>query len=190
MTMRDYLESSVGILKDEDWFLIENIIETKKYPRSEFMLSEGERCRTIWYLSEGSVRYFEIIKGREVTTHFFTAPAFFTAYHSLITGSVSDLYIITNETCRIQAFAYSKLFELYDKSHKIERIGRVMAELQFIAEFDRRRKHLSYDAAEHYAYIESNRPDILQRFQQKDIASYLGITPESLSRLRKYRYEK
>ena len=83
-----------------------------------------------------------------------------------------------------------QLHELYRNRHALEHIGRVMAEMQFMMEFDRRRMHLNMDALQRYEHLERTQPEVFQRFQLKDIATYLGITPVSLSRLRKYRFGK
>ncbi len=133
---------------------------------------------------------FENMDGTEKTTHFFIAPTMFTMYHSLITATPSEVSIKAEENCSLQAIPHAQLTKLYDQSHQLERIGRIMAEFQFVGEFNRRRLHLNMDALQRYEYLEQHQPEVFQRFQLKDIATYLGITPVSLSRLRKYRSQK
>ncbi len=188
--MRAYLENIAGRLDQESWDMLESIILKETVGKGNFLLTSGKVCRNIWYMGEGAVRMFEYRDGEEQTTHFFISPAMFTTYHSLITGAPSELAVKAEEDCVLEVLPYEKLKALYDKSHALERIGRIMAEYQFIAEFNRRRMHLNMDALGRYEKLESEQPEVFHRFQLKDIATYLGITPVSLSRLRKYRFNK
>jgi CRP-like cAMP-binding protein len=188
--LRSYLEQIAGKIPDRDWNLLEEIIQPMEYPGNQHLIEEGKICRHIWFLEKGALRMFEYMDGNEKTTHFFLAPTMFTMYHSLITSTPSEVSIKTEEDCILQALPYAQLIKLYDQSHRLERIGRIMAEFQFVGEFNRRRLHLNMDALQRYEYLEQNQPEVFQRFQLKDIATYLGITPVSLSRLRKYRSQK
>ena len=188
--MRAYLQHITGRLSDEEWSLIDGIVQHHSISKGAFLLEEGKACQSIWFLEEGAVRMYELKDGNENTTHFFVAPSFFTVYHSLLTGSPSELFIKAEEDCSLQILPYPALSALYRQSHALEHIGRIMAELNFIAEFNRRRMHLNMDALQRYEQLEAQQPEVFQRFQLKDIATYLGITPVSLSRLRRYRTKK
>jgi len=188
--LRPYLEQIAGRMPDKDWEVLRSILRPSEVLKGRFLLEEGMRCGEIWFLVEGAVRYFENVDGEHRTTHFFTAPAMFTSYHSLISGAPSEVNILAEAECRILSLPYDRLKEGYDQSHVLERIGRIMAEYQFIAEFNRRRMLLHMDALERYEKLEEEHPEVFQHFQLKDIATYLGITPVSLSRLRKYRAER
>ncbi len=188
--MRNYLDQTTGKLSDEDWAFIQSIIRRQKVAKNELILEEGKTCQNIWFLEQGAVRMFELQDGTENTTHFFLAPTFFTVYHSLLTATPSELFIKAEEDCILQTLPYKALSALYQQSHALERIGRIMAEINFMAEFDRRRMHLNMDALQRYEQLEARQPEVFQRFQLKDIATYLGITPVSLSRLRRYRSKK
>lgn len=189
--MKTYLEKITGKpISEEGWALLSGIRSFQEAKKGELLISEGSRCNQIWYLAEGAVRFHENVNGEYRTTHFFVSPAMFTTYHSLITGAPSELNMEVVEDAKLEVLPYDKLKALYDTSHELERIGRIMAEYQFIAEFDRRRMLLNMDALERYEFLEANQPEVFQHFQLKDIATFLGITPVSLSRLRKYRSER
>ena len=189
--MRQYIENIIGRnLPDSDWALLSDIIERKEITKGELLLKEGQRCHDIWYLKEGAVRYYENINGEYRTTHFFIAPAMFTVYHSLLSDEPSELAIEATADLKLEVLPYSLLKQLYDQSHVLERVGRIMAEYQFINELNRRRMLLNMDALERYEFLEANQPEVFQQYQLKDIATYIGITPVSLSRLRKYRMER
>jgi hypothetical protein len=108
----------------------------------------------------------------------------FIDYHSVLTKSPSEIGFRAEENCFIQQMAYDRLLALFDKSHYLERLARLMAERQFVKEFALRRQLLNFDALERYEYLIETQPYIFQRFALKDIASFIGITPVSLSRLR------
>lgn len=189
--MREYIEKIIGRdLPDSDWVLLSEIIKEKEITKGQLLLKEEQRCNDIWYLKEGAVRFYENVNGEYRTTHFFLAPSMFTVYHSLLTDEPSELAIEATTDLVLETLPYSLLKKLYDESHVLERVGRIMAEYQFINELNRRRMLLHMDALERYEFLESNQPEVFQQYQLKDIATYIGITPVSLSRLRKYRLNR
>ena len=189
--MRKYIENIIGKkLNDNHWRLLLEITEFLQLPKGQLLLKEGQRCNHIWYLKKGAVRFYENVNGEFQTTHFFIAPSMFTVYHSLITATPSEINVEATTDLVLEALPYSHLRKLYDESHALERVGRIMAEYQFISEFNRRRMLLNMDALERYEFLEASQPEVFQLFQLKDIATYIGITPVSLSRLRKYRFER
>ena len=149
------------------------------------ILSIGKHCRHLWFMSKGAVRAFELNDGIEKSNYFFTDYSLFIDYYSIATKKPSELCFIAEEDCEILAMNYADMLALYNQSQLLERIGRIMAERQFVIEFELRRMFLNMDAFERYEYLKANRPEIFMRFALKDISSFIGITPVSLSRLRK-----
>jgi len=185
--MRAYIEHIAGKLPDEDWQRYEQQLQVTEAKRGEIILGFDMPCTTIWHMTKGAVRKLEMDHGIEKTTHFYVAPKVFTVLHSALTGSPSDLSIICEEDCEFLMLDIKELDGLYRQSKYIERVGRRMAEEEFIQEFSMRRMFLKLDALQRYEYMEKNHREILRRFQLKDIATFLGVTPETLSRLRKLR---
>lgn len=185
--MRTILEQITGKLPEEDWQILADIAQPRQYPKHHVLLAAGDVCDAVWYLETGAVRFFEWQEGEEQTTHFHIGPTFFSVYHSLITGNPSSLSLKLEQDSAFLVLPYSQLLEAYARSHALERMGRIMAEYQFIGEFNRRRMHLNLNASQRYGKLEQEHPQVFQHFQLKDIATFLGITPVSLSRLRKDR---
>ena len=185
--MRNYIEQITGKLPDADWELYQQQLKVTQAKKGQIILGFNKRCETIWHMTKGAVRKLEIDGGTEKTTHFYVAPKIFTVLHSALTGGPSDLSIICEEDCEFLMLDIHQLQGLYERSKYIERVGRRMAEEEFIQEFSIRRMFLKLDALQRYEYMEREHPEILKRFQLKDIATFLGITPETLSRLRKLR---
>lgn len=191
MLMREYIENIIGNkIPNRDWNLLREIVEYAEVSKGHLLVDEGQKCNCIWYLKEGAVRFYENINGEFRTTHFYMAPSMFTVYHSLITGEPSELSILATSDLMLESLPFEQLKKRYDQSHALERVGRIMAEYQFISELNRRRMLLNMDALERYEFLEANQPEVFQQYQLKDIATYLGITPVSLSRLRKYRLNR
>ncbi|WP_020568040.1 Crp/Fnr family transcriptional regulator [Neolewinella persica] len=188
--MRNYFEQITGKLPDEDWQLYEQQLKITKFKKGQVILGFHKPCETIWHMTKGAVRKLELDNGIEKTTHFYVAPKVFTVLHSALTGGPSDLSIVCEEDCEFLALDIKELHNLYQQSIYIERIGRRMAEEEFIEEFSMRRMFLKLDALQRYEYIEKEHPEILKRFQLKDVATFLGVTPETLSRLRKLRLSR
>ncbi len=186
--MRKYIEYIGGTLPDTDWQLYKDHLKVTSAKKGDIILALNKPCKTIWHLAKGAVRKLEIDHGIEKTTHFYIAPKVFTVLHSALTGAPSDLSIVCEEDCEFLELDIKLLQELYEKSIYIERIGRRMAEEEFIEEFSMRRMFLKLDALQRYEYMEKEHPEILRRFQLKDVATFLGVTPETLSRLRKLRF--
>lgn len=185
--MRNYIEHITGKVPDEDWQLYQQHLKVVKAKKGQIILPLNKPCQTIWHMTTGAVRKLEMDNGVEKTTHFYVAPKVFTVLHSALTGEPSDLSIICEEDCEFLTLDIDQLEGLYQQSKHIERIGRRMAEEEFIQEFSMRRMFLKLDALQRYEYMEKKYPEILRRFQLKDLATFLGVTPETLSRLRKLR---
>lgn len=188
--MREYIEQITGNLPDEDWTLYQQHLKGMRAEKGQLILGLHKPCQTIWHMTKGAVRKLEMDNGVEKTTHFYVAPKVFTVLHSALTGEPSDLSIVCEEDCEFLTLDIAQLQNLYQQSIYIERVGRRMAEEEFIEEFSMRRMFLKLDALQRYEYMEKKHPEILRRFQLKDVATFLGVTPETLSRLRKLRYSR
>ncbi|MEL6655512.1 MAG: cyclic nucleotide-binding domain-containing protein [Bacteroidota bacterium] len=188
--MRDYLEHITGRIPDQDWEAFQALSYPEQRKKGDVILEFGKQCKHIWYLKKGAVRKMENINGTNKTTHFYVASFMFTVYRSLLRGVPSLMSIVCESDCEFDVIPFSELVKLYDQSHAVERVGRIIAEHQYIEEFDLRRALLNMDALERYEYLGTHQPEIFQHFQLKDIATFMGVTPVSLSRLRKLRWDK
>lgn len=186
--MRTIFENIVGPIPDHDWNMYFEKLKPIKAKKGDVILPLDKVCETIWHLTKGAVKKVEMDEGILKTTHFYTAPKVFTVLQSVLKNEPSELSIICEEACEFLELSIKDLKPLYNKSIYIERIGRRMAEEEFISEFSMRRMFLKLDALQRYEYMEKSHPEILNRFQLKDIATFLGVTPETLSRLRKIRF--
>lgn len=163
---------------------------SKKLKRKEFLLLEGEVCRTVYFVKEGCLRYFYNVDGEERTGQFFFENSWYTDYESFLSEQPSGLNIQALEPTQLWALSKSALYELYEKHPKIEQFGRIMAENAYLGV---RKSNLSLRAQspeERYLKLIEERPKVVERVSLQYIASYLGIQPESLSRIRKRLFDQ
>lgn len=185
--LRKCLTDLFGVVPDTDWEMLTNELEYLHVLKYTNLKSIGQNDRYIWFVASGAVRIYEIQKNAECTLHFYVENALFMDFHSSLFNNTAEYGIKTEEQCRLFRIHYNKILELYSNSVCLERIGRMLAEHQALVEYELRRFLLHMDASEKYAHLVQSYPYIFKRFAQKDIASFIGITPTSLSRLRKNR---
>lgn len=183
--LKIFFERLFGQVPQSEWELLKSVLEPIEIPKGVDIHIIGKQCKYLWFLEKGAVRVYEYSNETERTTHFFIEDNLFIDYHSVLTKSPSEIGFKAEENCILQQIPYDKLLTLFDKSHYLERLARLMAERQFVMEFELRRQLLNFDALERYEFLIKTQPYIFQRFALKDIASFIGITPVSLSRLRK-----
>jgi CRP-like cAMP-binding protein len=184
------IESVIGRFPDEYRAMLMEISTVQTVAKEETILEAGKYCNHLWFINAGAVKAYEMIGGSERVTYFFTENMFFTNYYCWVTHNTSDITFRTVEACEIIEINYPKLEELCNQYHLFDTIGRKMAERLFVQEYLNRKLFLNCTATERYEFLEKERPEIFQRFALKDIASFIGITDVSLSRIRRNRLQK
>jgi CRP-like cAMP-binding protein len=182
--LKEYINRFIDI-KDEDWNLLVPSLNERVLVKNELFSKEGRAAREIGFLLEGDMRHYYIFDGEEKTTYFYFENNFVADYISCITGKPAQLNIQALTYCRLLVFPYEDLKSLFQKNHSWERFGRLIAEYLAIGLEERMAGLLMLSPEERYRnLVESHRIKILERIPQQYIASYLGITPVSLSRIR------
>jgi CRP-like cAMP-binding protein len=137
------------------------------------------------------MRHYYTRDGEEKTTYFYFENHLVSSYFSAITGKPSELTIEALTDSRLLTFPYAHLKSLYDQSPKWERFGRLLAEYVAMGLEERMAGLLMMSPEERYLQLlQGNKQKIIERIPQHYIANYLGITPVSLSRIRKRLGEK
>ncbi|MEM9328367.1 MAG: Crp/Fnr family transcriptional regulator [Bacteroidota bacterium] len=169
---------------EEEWLRVDPCITRKTYPKNHALLVEGQRCEKLWFTESGLVRFFTFKNGEDVTKFFTVPPYCFTAQKSFTTDAPAAENISTLEASVIWEMSKKDAFGLLDMKSWAEFIRKLIQEVQFNTE------QLYEDAQNRTAedrYIEmlEQGSPILNRVPLKYLASYLGIAPQSLSRIRK-----
>jgi CRP-like cAMP-binding protein len=152
--------------------------------RNECLVREGTTCRHLYFLEQGALRGYYHLEGKEVTHWFAFENDFVTSLHSFITGhpAVENLQLL--EGSILWAISREKLSGLMDRFHEIERLVRIVYEKYYLRLEERYVNAQFKTAAERYAGLLEQSPQIIQRAPLGAVASFLGISPETLSRIR------
>lgn len=155
-------------------------------PAQSFYARAGEYCKEIGFLEEGIMRAFFLNEaGKEYNKQFFMAPTLVGAYTSLLTGQPNRVAQQALKSCIIWTAPFEQITALYDQHHDLERLGRKIAEAYFL-EKEKKEIEMALLEAEHrYKIMQEEFPMLEVQIPQYHIASYLGITPTQLSRVRK-----
>ena len=144
----------------------------------------GQTCKTIYFINKGIARIYYLKDGIDITESFALENNLIARVESLFTGKPSNKAIQIVEDAEITAISAPQLFKLYDLFPDIERTFRKIFEAAYVDTVNRI-DSIQFHTAEHrYKYLVEETPDILKRVPLKYIASYLGITQVSLSRIR------
>jgi CRP-like cAMP-binding protein len=163
---------------------LENICTTLDIKKGRNLQSIGQTCRTIYFIVSGCGRIFYYKDEVDVTEYFAFENNFVARVESLFTGRPSKKGIQMLEDSTVIAINAVLLNTLYDEYHEIERVFRKVTEAGYIETVNRLESLQFHSAEERYNSLLAEHPEIIQRVPQKYIASYLGITPVSLSRIR------
>jgi CRP-like cAMP-binding protein len=173
-------------IADDEWEAIEPHIYTKNLKKRENLIAEGQVCHDIHLVLRGALRQYHLIDGEEKTTFFYFDNHFACNYESYLTQAPSDITIEAIEDCELLYFNRKTLDLMYRLYPKYEVFGRLIAENVYLCAINRLKTFLLNTPEERYQqFLNSyDAPQILERVPQHYIASYLGITPVSLSRIR------
>jgi CRP-like cAMP-binding protein len=151
--------------------------------KNELLQPIGFTCKTIYFINAGLARIFYYKDGNDITEYFAFEGNFIARVESLFTGQPSQKAIQILEDSDITAIDATALFKLYETHHNIERLFRFIMEAGYVDTVKRLESIQFHSAEERYIHLLKT-PNMLQRIPLKHIASYLGITQVSLSRIR------
>lgn len=184
-TLKQYLDS-LTLLSEESWSKVESLFGEKSLSKGEYFIRAGQLARKIGFLQKGILRgYYTSDEGVEYNKHFFIAPCFIGGYASLITGTTNQINQQALSECDILEADFSQFSALYPNHPDVERVARVLAERFFVQKEQREIDIVLLDADQRYQCFQKEFGGLEQLIPQYHIASYLGITPTQLSRIRK-----
>ncbi|MBO9639958.1 MAG: Crp/Fnr family transcriptional regulator [Siphonobacter aquaeclarae] len=173
-------------LPPDTWERLEPLFSPLTLRKGEYFLTAGALARQIGFLSEGVMRaFYGNDEGEEYNKHFFVPYCLIGGYASLITGQPNQIVQQALTDCRILVADYGQLTALYDTAPELERAARRLAEQFFVNKEEREIELVLCNATERYARFQQQFPGLEQVIPQYHIASYLGITPTQLSRIRR-----
>ncbi len=182
--LEKYLTTSTEI-DGETVSYISSYFKTKKTKRNEYLLREGEICKHFYFVNKGCIRLFNINKdGEEGTRYFHFEDAFGTALPSLINQKPSYECMQTIEPSELLVINRDDYFHLVDTVPQFAFVYRQILESAYLKSQERIYCFQSLEAIEKVRWVMTNQSKWLTRLSNKMVASYLGLTPQTLSRLK------
>lgn len=158
--------------------------EVKKIKKKTIVLNAGETAKEVYYISSGCLRLFYQKDGTDISAYFFTDNMFAGAYDSFTTQQPSRLYIETLEDCEVFAISLQSFQTLFAEFPRMSEFVFKILQERFVSLHNLYTSQILDSPEERYLNLQKERPDLIQRIPQHHLATYLGITPVSLSRIR------
>lgn len=157
----------------------------KELKKNEMLIQPGNFVKNWYFVEKGCVVFYTLKDGNEKILEFFTEDDFFTDLYSYLREKPSNVYFRATEATQLYYITKDDVHKCYDFSPMIERFGRLSMQDTIIQTYQRV-AHLNYlSNEERYLRLIQKRSSLLQRVPQYMIASYLGLTPVGLSKIRK-----
>ncbi len=184
--VRHFLEQ-IAEVSDEDWNVFSSFLKKKTIPKKTIFHKFGEIENYISFLEKGIVRLFIPSKNieKETTFGFCFKYEFVSAYDSFLTRQPSTYELETLTETSFWSINYQDLQKVYQQTKIGNLIGRITSEKLFLIKSKREQSLLFEDARTRYLNLFKDRPRLIAQIPLKYVASYIGITPQALSRIRK-----
>jgi CRP-like cAMP-binding protein len=160
------------------------IMVKQELPKGKVLVSFEQACNSVYYIEKGLARSYYLKDGKEITERFSKEAQFCCSIVSYITGKTDHRQIELLENSIIWTTPYVELEKLYNAHHDVERLGRYINSLELVDMHERLNNIQFESAPDRYKHFITAHPALMQRVPLGMIASYLGITQETLSRIR------
>ena len=180
---KKYIEKITPI-EPLEWEMLCNFITTAEYKDKALLDVQGEPTDNLYFMVSGAVRMYRKRDGREYTSNLFTTPRFVANLNSMINDEPADHTLQSLIPTKVAILKFKDASKLYGILPKYEHIARVFLEQILLQEVERISELTCYEPFERFQNLLANSPELMDLVPQKYIASYLGISPESLSRMK------
>lgn len=182
--IKEYFQKTVAIT-DKDWKLFSSKLSKQTFPKKTLLLSKGKVENYLSFIEKGIIRYYLPDDENELTFSFAFENGFTSGYYSFLTRSPSVYSVETLSPTVLWRISFEDLQIIYQETDIGNMIGRKASEDLFIRKSGRELSLLTQSAEQRYLNLFTEQPHLLQLIPLKYIASYIGITPQALSRIRK-----
>ncbi len=178
----DYIRQ-IAPISDAEINTILELVKIRAHKRGKVLLREGQVCNVCYFVLEGCVRQFYLVDGEEKTTSFFTEGQPLSGFP--FENKPSKSFLVCNEDCLLIEGRPEDEQAFFEQMPRMETLNRVGVEMELQKSQEALAEYIITSPEGRYLNLLETRPDLLDRVPQYQLASFLGVTPESLSRIRK-----
>ncbi len=172
-------------LSDEEAQAILDSMVVKRCPKGTHLLMAGQVCTEAYFVLQGCIRQYRVVDGEERSEGFFTEDDWVLSIQSMMNRTPAEHFLVCAEDTTVVVGTEPREQELYRRFPRFESISRMAMQKVLAQQQERFAAYLTDSPEQRYLTLLRTRPDIFQRIPQYQLASYIGVTPESLSRIRK-----
>ncbi len=181
--MKSFLKKYIEFSDDEYKMFISKA-RLKHLKKNERLLFANRKVEKLFFIKSGIVRGYQIIDGEDITHHFFLEDWFATDYESFLTKKKGELYLEAITDTTVYEFNKNTLFSFFEDVPKFEKVRTIQAEYAYLQMVERLRGFQTKELKERYLDLVCKNSELFNLVPQKHIASYLGVAPQSLSRIK------
>ncbi len=184
--MNNFLETNASFLLENPELAkaFEQIMTFEKYPKHHILHEAGNVCNHMYIITSGIARVFYYKEDKDITVHFSAEQESITTIDSFIQRKKSKYNIEALEDLEVFKIAHADLESLFDNNPTFERFGRLFLQQIYMDLVERIDDLQLHTAQERYQILLEKKPSLFQRVSSKHIASFLGMTAETFSRIR------
>lgn len=172
-------------ISESDWKIFSSKLSLQQFPKKGKILKVGQTENYLSFIERGIVRFYLPNEDSDLTFSFAFGGSFVSAYDSFLTQTPSHYIVEAITPTVLWRLTYDDLQTVYEQSEIGNLIGRKASEELFLKKSQRELSLLNESAEERYLNLFTERPELIRQIPLKFIASYIGITPQALSRIRK-----
>ncbi len=172
-------------ISDEEISAIDETLTVKQFKKGTLLLKEGHYSSDVFFVLEGIVRQYFVADGLDKTSDFFTEGQWVLSTNSVTQNIASTHFLECCLDCKLIVGNSEKGEHLYKRYPNLETVSRKLMQRVFIEQQAKIEAYVLDAPKERYLKLLKSNPEIFQKLPQYQIASYIGVTPESLSRIRK-----
>ncbi len=180
----EYFRQHIDI-SDHEIHALKELIPIRSFEKNATLLDFGEISTNFYFIIDGLIRMYYIVDGIEKTAFFYSENNFVSAYESFTKQSPSKFSFQALEGTQVASISIEAAQKILKLHPKFDFIARIAMEEELIICQDIISSFITLNAEQRYKKLVISKPDIIQRVPQYHLASYLGVSPETLSRIRK-----